>query len=157
LTSRKLATIFNHMVKYKRNNNEANLDSSLDKVFHALSDRTRRAILARLANGDVVVSELAEPFDMSLPAISKHLGVLEKAGLLQRHKDGRIRRCELNAGPLETASDWIGFYQRFWNSQLDSLAEFLEKNKNKDITQDKEPELHNKLNMNININTKKEK
>jgi len=110
------------MVKY--------LDPKLDNVFHALSDSTRRAILARLASGDAVVSELAEPFDMSLPAISKHLNVLEKAGLLLRHKDGRIRRCELVAGPLESAADWIQFYRQFWDSQLDSLADYLENHKN---------------------------
>lgn len=108
------------MVKYK--------DAMLDQVFHALSDSTRRAILDRLANGDVQVSELAEPFEMSLAAISKHLTVLEKAGLLHRHKDGRIRRCELNAAPLENASAWIKYYQQFWETQLDSLAEYLEKN-----------------------------
>jgi len=108
------------MVKYS--------ESELDRVFHALSDSTRRAILARLASGNAVVSELAEPFDMSLPAISKHLGVLEKAGLLQRHKDGRIRRCELVAGPLETAADWIRFYKQFWDAQLDSLTDFLDAN-----------------------------
>lgn len=113
------------MVKYK--------ESELNNVFHALSDTTRRAILARLANGDVQVSELAEPFDMSLPAISKHLSVLEKAGLLLRHKDGRIRRCELNAGPLEKASEWITFYRQFWETQLDSLAEYLEKNHQEEI------------------------
>jgi len=115
------------MVKYS--GLELRADKDLDKVFHALSDSTRRAILARLANGDAVVTELAEPFDMSLPAISKHLGVLEKAGLLQRHKDGRIRRCELKAGPLESASEWISFYTQFWNTQLDSLSAYLEKNK----------------------------
>ena len=103
-----------------------NQDPKLDMVFHALADSTRRAILMRLANGDAVVSELAEPFDMSLPAISKHLGVLEKAGLLQRHKNGRIRRCELTAGPLESAADWIKFYRQFWESQLDSLADYLD-------------------------------
>jgi len=108
------------MVKY--------VDSELNRVFHALSDTTRRSILARLAHGDALVTELAEPFDMSLPAISKHLTVLEKAGLLQRHKDGRIRRCQLNAGPLENAADWIKFYRQFWEAQLDSLAEYLEKN-----------------------------
>lgn len=113
------------MVKYREKFTEA----ELDKVFHALSDSTRRAILARLATGHAVVTELAEPFEMSLPAISKHLTVLEKAGLLQRHKDGRIRRCELNAEPLETASKWIGFYTKFWNVQLDSLSLYLEKNK----------------------------
>ncbi len=111
------------MVKYQ--------DPQLDSVFHALSDSTRRAILARLSSGDAVVTELAEPFDMSLPAISKHLTVLEKAGLLHRHKDGRIRRCELNAGPLETASDWISFYKQFWSNQLDSLSDYLERNKAK--------------------------
>jgi len=111
------------MVKYSK--------SQLDTVFYALSDSTRRAILARLADGDAAVSELAKPFDMSLPAISKHLTVLEKAGLLQRHKDGRIRRCELKAGPLETASEWIGFYKQFWNAQLNSLADYLEENKEK--------------------------
>ncbi len=117
------------MVKYS-----GSQEFKLDRVFHALSDSTRRAILARLATGDAVVTELAEPFDMSLPAISKHLGVLEKAGLLQRHKDGRIRRCELNAGPLETASEWIHFYREFWESQLDSLAIYLDRNKkNNDI------------------------
>lgn len=109
------------MVKY----NEA----ELDKVFHALADTTRRAILVRLSQGDAVVTEIAEPFTMSLPAISKHLSVLEKAGLLQRHKDGRIRRCQLQAGPLETAADWIKFYRQFWETQLDSLASFLEKDK----------------------------
>jgi len=113
------------MVKYK--------ESELDKVFHALADGTRRAILARLANGDAVVTELAEPFHMSLPAISKHLTVLEKAGLLQRHKDGRIRRCELNAAPLKTASQWIDFYKQFWNAQLNSLANYLDKNTEKSI------------------------
>ena len=121
MTKIKPTTIFNHMVKY--------IDSNLDNVFHALSDSTRRAILARLASGDAVVSELAEPFDMSLPAISKHLNVLEKAGLLLRHKDGRIRRCELVAGPLESAADWIQFYRQFWDSQLDSLADYLESHK----------------------------
>lgn len=118
MTETNLKTIFNHMVN--------NQDPKLDMVFHALADSTRRAILMRLANGDAVVSELAEPFDMSLPAISKHLGVLEKAGLLQRHKNGRIRRCELTAGPLETAADWIKFYRQFWESQLDSLADYLD-------------------------------
>jgi len=128
LTNLSFATIFNRMVKY----DEIETGAQLDSIFQALSDSTRRAILSRLANGDAVVTELAKPFDMSLPAISKHLTVLEKAGLLQRHKDGRIRRCELNAGPLETASEWISFYKQFWSSHLDSLAVYLEKNsKNK--------------------------
>ena len=129
------------MVKYN--------DSQLDKVFHALSHSTRRAILARLATGEALVTEIAEPFDMSLPAISKHLSVLEKAGLLHRHKDGRIRRCELNAAPLETAADWIRFYRDFWEAQLDSLSNFLDKNK-------KEKAVKKKSNI-VNIKKQKEK
>lgn len=129
------------MVKYD--------DSQLDRVFNALSDSTRRAILARLSTGEALVTEIAEPFDMSLPAISKHLGVLEKAGLLQRHKDGRIRRCELNAAPLEAASDWIHFYRGFWEAQLDSLTSFLDKNK-------KGKAVNKKSNI-VNMKKKKEK
>jgi len=106
------------MVKYS--------DKDLNDIFHALADTTRRAILARLASGDVVVTELAEPFDISLPAISKHLSVLEKAGLVTRHKDGRIRRCQLNPAPLENASEWIKFYSNFWDAQFDSLERYIE-------------------------------
>ena len=106
------------MVKYS--------DKDLNDVFHALADATRRGILARLASGDVVVTELAEPFDISLPAISKHLGVLEKAGLVTRHKDGRIRRCQLNPAPLKNASEWIKFYSNFWDAQFDSLQRYIE-------------------------------
>ena len=111
------------MVKYN--------DLQLNDIFHALADSTRRAILARLATGEALVTEIAEPFDMSLPAISKHLGVLEKAGLLQRHKDGRIRRCVLNAEPLETAAEWIHFYSNFWDAQFHSLSSFLDEKKQK--------------------------
>jgi len=124
------------MVKYN--------NSKLDSIFHALSDTTRRAILARLAIGDALVTELAEPFDMSLPAVSKHLTVLETANLIQRHKDGRIRRCQLNAGPLETAVDWIEFYRQFWEAQLDSLAEYLEENKSDKHKSDKKDGQHRK-------------
>ena len=107
------------MVKYS--------DQQLDRVFQALSDTTRRKILAKLSDGDALVTELAAPFDMSLPAISKHLGVLEKADLIHRHKDGRIRRCELNPEPLESAAKWIKFYQQFWDSHLDSLENYINK------------------------------
>ena len=106
------------MVKYS--------EKELNDVFHALADSTRRGILSRLANGDAVVTEIAEPFEISLPAISKHLGVLEKAGLITRHKDGRIRRCQLNTAPLETAADWIKFYSHFWETRFDSLERFIE-------------------------------
>ncbi len=103
----------------------AELNSSMDSVFSALSDPTRRAILERLTSGQATVSELARPFDVSLPAISKHLSVLEEAGLLIREKDGRNRRCRLVAGPIRDAAQWISRYRAFWEGQLDALGEFL--------------------------------
>ena len=114
--------IFNQMVKYQRR--------ELDTTFGALADATRRGILEQLAGGESSVTELAQPFDISLPAISKHLRVLERAGLLNQEKDGRVRRCRLDAGPMKEASDWISRYQRFWEQQLDSLASYLEKLQN---------------------------
>ena len=106
------------MVKYS--------SETLNQVFFALSDPTRRAILERLArDGEVMVTALAEPFDISLPAVSKHLRVLERAGLLVQEKDGRVRRCHLVASPLQAAGDWIGHYRRFWEAQFDALAEYL--------------------------------
>jgi DNA-binding transcriptional ArsR family regulator len=103
----------------------------LDHVFSALADPTRRAILARLATGESSVGELAEPFDISLPAISRHLRVLRNAGLITRHKDGRVRRCTLQAAPMRAASDWIASYRQFWEDQFDSLAEYLERTQDK--------------------------
>ncbi len=106
------------MVKYS--------NGELDKVFFALSDPTRRAILQRLAEeGEIPVMALAEPFEMSLPAVSKHLRVLERAGLLVQEKDGRIRRCQLVAEPLQGAALWIEQYARFWEAQFDALADYL--------------------------------
>jgi DNA-binding transcriptional ArsR family regulator len=99
----------------------------LDATFGALADSTRRAILARLARGEAMVTELAEPFDMSLPAISKHLRVLESAGLLHRTIDGRVHHCRLAAEPMKDAAAWIAQYRAFWESQLDALAKYLEK------------------------------
>ncbi len=113
------------MVKYQ--------SDPLSEVFGALADPTRRAILARLALGETSVGELAEPFEMSLPAVSKHLGVLETAGLVQREKQGRVRRCQLDGRPLEAAAGWIEDYRRFWEARLDSLARYLEE------TQAKQP------------------
>ena len=110
--------ILNHMVKYR--------SDGLNEIFGALADPTRRAILARLALGETSVGELAEPFEMSLPAVSKHLSVLETAGLVQREKQGRVRRCHLDGRPLEAAAGWIEEYRRFWETQLDSLARYLE-------------------------------
>lgn len=99
---------------------------SLDAVFSALGDPTRRAILARLAEGETRVTELAEPHRMSLPAISKHLRVLETAGLVTRQKAGRVVRCSLNADPLKNAADWVGHYRRFWDGQLGRLERYLD-------------------------------
>jgi DNA-binding transcriptional ArsR family regulator len=98
----------------------------LDATFAALSDPTRRAILARLAQGEATVSQLAEPFPFSLPAVSKHLRVLESAGLLKREIDGRIHRCRLAPEPMKTAAQWIDHYRVFWEKQFDALARYLE-------------------------------
>jgi DNA-binding transcriptional ArsR family regulator len=98
----------------------------LDTTFAALSDPTRRAILARLALGETRVTDLAEPFRISLPAISRHLKVLEGAGLLKRERDGRVHRCRLEAGPMEEAARWIEEYRRFWERQFDALERYLE-------------------------------
>lgn len=110
---------------------------TLDKTFSALSDPTRRAILARLAEGEASVSELAAPFAMSLPAISKHLRVLEQAGLVERTRDGRVHRLRLVAQPLHDAAAWIAHYQHFWEQQLEGLADYL-----RDIHSEEEPEEH---------------
>ncbi len=103
-----------------------NQDNTLSATFHALADPTRRAILARLAQGEERVSILAEPFAMSLPAISKHLKVLEGAGLIRRTVDGRIHRCRLAPEPLDAANGWIEEHRKLWQQQFDRLARFLE-------------------------------
>jgi DNA-binding transcriptional ArsR family regulator len=103
-----------------------NHDDALSATFHALADPTRRAILARLTQGEARVSTLAEPFAMSLPAISKHLKVLEGAGLIQRTIDGRVHRCRLAPEPLAAATGWIEEHRRIWQQQFDRLARFLE-------------------------------
>lgn len=97
----------------------------LDATFSALADPTRRAILSRLASGEASVLELAEPFDMSLPAISKHLKVLERAGLIVRGREAQWRPCRLEAAPLRDVSDWIGQYRRFWEESFDRLDDYL--------------------------------
>lgn len=103
-----------------------NSPDPLSSTFAALADPTRRAILARLAAGEATVGELASPFDMSLPAVSKHLTVLEGAGLIARERDGRLRRCRIRAKSLRAASEWIETYRRFWEDQLSALATYLE-------------------------------
>src|SRR5882724_7710543 len=101
--------------------------ASLDATFAALADPTRRAILARLASGEASVTELAEPFGMSMPAISKHLKVLERAGLIARGRDAQWRPCRLEAAPLKDAVDWLEHYRQFWDESLDRLDDYLRK------------------------------
>jgi DNA-binding transcriptional ArsR family regulator len=97
----------------------------LSLTFAALADPTRRAILTRLTKGEASVTELAEPFDMSLPAISKHLKVLERAGLIARGRDAQWRPCRLEASPLKEVADWVGHYRRFWEESFDRLDAYL--------------------------------
>ena len=100
-------------------------DDRLNATFAALADPTRRAILARLATGEVTVNELAEPFDMSLPAVSKHLKVLENAGLIARGRDAQRRPCRLEPQPLKEAVDWLERYRKMWEDRLDGLGVYL--------------------------------
>src|SRR5918999_2147853 len=100
---------------------------SLDRTFAALADPTRRAILARLALGEASVTELAEPFEMSLPAVSKHLKVLERAGLITRGRNAQWRPCRLEADPLRDVSDWLQDYRRFWDESYQRLDDYLVK------------------------------
>jgi DNA-binding transcriptional ArsR family regulator len=102
------------------------MNTNLDITFSALADPTRRGILSRLAQGSASVTELSEPFSFSLPAVMKHLTVLEKAGLVTGKKKGRVHRFELVAGPMEDAADWIAKYQKFWQHHLDRLAKYLD-------------------------------
>jgi DNA-binding transcriptional ArsR family regulator len=108
----------------------------LSNTFAALADPTRRAILSRLAAGEASVTELAEPFDMTLPAVSKHLKVLERAGLIARGREAQWRPCRLQAAPLKDVDDWVERYRRFWEESFDRLDEYLtqlkEEEKNND-------------------------
>ena len=109
--------IFNHMVEYN--------SESLDKVFGALSNATRRSIVNRLSEGPATVTELARPLDMSLNAVSKHLKVLEQAGIIRREVQGRVHRLYLTPAALEAADQWVTHYRRFWEARLDSLLAWL--------------------------------
>lgn len=100
-------------------------DPQLDTVFHALGDATRRRMLRSLADGERTVSQLAEPFSMSLAAASKHIKTLESAGLIRREVLGRTHVCRLEPGPLASATEWLNFYEQFWTSSLDVLARLL--------------------------------
>lgn len=103
-----------------------NPEDRLDLVFQALANRTRRALLARLKTGPAMVTELAKPFGISLNAVSKHLTVLERAGLINRAIEGRVHSCALEAGPMATADQWLSAYEVFWQDNLDSFATFME-------------------------------
>jgi DNA-binding transcriptional ArsR family regulator len=107
----------------------------LDRAFAALADPTRRAILARLALGEAGVTELAEPFQMSLPAVSKHLKVLERAGLITRSREAQWRYCRLDPAPLKQVAEWVGGYKRFWDESYERLDQYLE-----DLKRKSEPE-----------------
>ena len=98
----------------------------LDQTFAALADPTRRAILARLAEGEATVGELSRPFDISAPAISRHLRVLEKASLIESERDGKHRRCRLHPLALKTATEWLDFYRRCWSGTLEKLDAHLQ-------------------------------
>ncbi|MGJ3260402.1 MAG: ArsR/SmtB family transcription factor [Rhodospirillales bacterium] len=101
------------------------MSDALSETFAALADPTRRAILSRLAGGEMTVKELAEPFHISMPAVSRHLKVLEKAGLIERGRNAQWRPCTLNAQPLKDANDWIETYKEFWTHSLDRLDDYL--------------------------------
>lgn len=111
------ASYLNHMVEYNAMN--------LDRVFHALADPTRRLLLERLAAGERKVGELAEPFAISLAAVSKHVRVLEQAGLVERRIEGRAHYCRLRPEPLAAAEQWLSFYEGFWNQRLNALEAAL--------------------------------
>ena len=108
---------FDHMAKYS--------PRRLSRTFAALADPTRRRILEHLAHGDRCVTDLARPYRMSLPAVSKHLRVLENAGLIRRRRDGRLHQLKLNAAPMQKAQQWIEHYRRFWEESFDRLDEYL--------------------------------
>ena len=112
---------------------------ALTATFAALSDPTRRAILARLASGECSVSELAEPFDMSMPAVSKHLAVLERAGLIARRREAQFRHCRLEPGPLEEVAAWAERYRPLWEERLDRLDSYLQGLKTKEKGHGRKP------------------
>lgn len=101
-------------------------DRRLDRVFRALGDRTRRRLLTRLARRPAMITELAKPFAMSLPAVSRHIRVLESAGLVRREVDGRVHHCSLSPAPLKTVEAWLTHHRRFWEGKLEALARFVE-------------------------------
>ena len=123
-------SIFNHMVEH--------CSKTLDRTFGALADPTRRRILAQLAKGDECVTDLARPHAMSLAAVSKHLIVLEKAGLVKRRRDGRVHSLALEAKPMKEAQAWIDRYRKFWEGNLDQFEKYLDKLQTTESKQDDE-------------------
>jgi DNA-binding transcriptional ArsR family regulator len=118
------------------------MDDRLNETFGALADPTRRAILARLASGEASVTELAEPFAMSMPAISKHLKVLERAGLIARGREAQWRPCRLQAAPLQDVAGWVEHYRRFWEESFNRLDDYLQELKQKDSKHRKKEKKH---------------
>lgn len=114
------------------------MTDQLSETFGALADPTRRAILARLAAGEASVTELASPFAMSMPAISKHLKVLERAGLIARGREAQWRPCRLRAGPLQDVAGWVEHYRQFWERSFDRLDDYLRELKKQDLKNKKE-------------------
>jgi len=114
-----------------RRKSKNSTDDRLDLLFRALGDRTRRALLARLAEKPAMVTELAEPFEMSLPAVSRHLRVLERARLVVRNVDGRVHHCSVDLEPLKTVEAWVQHRRRFWEGNLDALARYMERDEKK--------------------------
>jgi DNA-binding transcriptional ArsR family regulator len=112
-------------------------DDQLTATFAALADPTRRAILSRLASGEASVTELAEPFEMSMPAVSKHLKVLERAGLIARSRDAQWRPCHLDPAPLKEVANWVEHYRRFWEESFDRLDDYLRELKKKEKEKEK--------------------
>jgi DNA-binding transcriptional ArsR family regulator len=118
------------------------MNDRLSETFGALADPTRRAILARLASGEASVTALAEPFAMSMPAISKHLKVLERAGLIARGREAQWRPCRLQAAPLQDVAGWVEHYRRFWEESLDRLDDYLRELKKQDLKNKKKEKIH---------------
>ncbi len=109
-----------------------NKEQQLSQIFSALSDPTRRTMLLRLAEDDMSIADLSKPFDMTKSAVTKHIKILENAGLLGRTIEGRVHRCRLKPKPLAAVSEWVTFYEKFWNKKLDALDKFLTENKTDD-------------------------
>ena len=119
------------MSSSNRKNKGPSSQARLDRVFRALGDRTRRTLLARLARGPAMITELAEPFGISLPAVSRHVRVLERARLVERTVEGRVHRCSLRAEPLSEAERWLADYREFWTGTLEALAGHVQKGEGK--------------------------